>query len=110
MVKKMFIIFLLLQTILFSDIFERECVYCHKMLSVSLKDTFFKYLLRYSSEQSVKSVMYYYLKNPTKELSVMPKEYIQIFGIKQKSDINGSQLKKAIDIYWEKYKVFGKLK
>jgi hypothetical protein len=93
-----------------ADVFERECVYCHKMLSVSLKDTFFKYLLRYSSEKPVKSVMFYYLKNPSKELSVMPKEYIKIFGIKQKTDINDTELKKAIDIYWEKYKVFGKLK
>jgi len=110
MVKKIIVIIFLFINLNSFDIFDKECVYCHKMLSVSLKDTFFKYLLRYSSEKSVKSVMYYYLKNPTVELSVMPKEYIKIFGIKQKTDLNETQLKKAIDIYWDRYKVFGKLK
>jgi len=109
MVKVIFIMLLGLKLISY-DIFDKECVYCHKMLSVSLKDTFFKYLLRYSSEKSVKSVMFYYLKNPTVELSVMPKEYIKIFGIKQKSDLNDTQLKEAIDIFWDRYKVFGKIK
>ncbi len=110
MVKKVFLILILIININSYDIFDKECVYCHKMLMVSLKDSFFKYLLRYSSEENVKLVMYYYLKNPTVNLSVMPKEYIQIFGIKQKSDLNETQLKKAIDIYWNRYKVFGKLK
>jgi len=112
MVKKIFVLFLIFFSlnIYTYDIFDKECVYCHKMLSVGLKDTFFKYLLRYSSEKSVKSVMFYYLKHPAKDLSVMPKEYINIFGIKQKTDLNDTELKQAIDIYWERYKVFGKIK
>ena len=110
MVKKILFIMIFILNLNSYDIFDKECVYCHKMLSVSLKDSFFKYLLRYSSEENVKLVMYYYLKNPTVNLSVMPKEYIKIFGIKQKSDLNETDLKKAIDIYWDRYKVFGKLK
>ena len=110
MVKKIFFTFLILFNIQAYDIFDEKCVYCHKMLSISLKDMFFKYLLKYSSENSVKSVLLFYLKNPKPELSVMPKEYINIFGIKQKSDLNDSELKKAIDIYWDRYKVFGKIK
>ena len=110
MVKKLAVILIICLKLLGNDIFDRECVYCHKMLTVSLKDVFFKYLLRYSSEESVKSVMFYYLKNPTKELSVMPKEYINIFGIKQKSKLDEKNLKNVINIYWNRYKVFGKIK
>ena len=110
MVRKFVLSIVLAMHLMGYDIFDKECVYCHKMLSVSLKDTFFKFLLRYSSEKSVKSVMFYYLKHPTVEFSVMPKEYIKIFGIKQNSDLNDTQLKEAIDIYWERYKVFGKIK
>ena len=110
MVKKCILIFIMIVNINSYDIFDEKCVYCHKMLSVSLKDMFFKYLLKYSSENSVKTVMIFYLKNPKPELSVMPKEYINIFGIKQKSDLNDTELKRAIYIYWDRYKVFGKIK
>jgi len=110
MVKKLLVILLVCFKLISNDVFDKECVYCHKMLTVSLKDVYFKYLLRYSSEESVKSVMLYYLKNPTKELSVMPKEYIKIFGIKEKSKLDEKSLKEAVDIYWNRYKVFGKIK
>ncbi len=110
MVKKLALVFLLCLKIFAVDVFDKECVYCHKVLTVSLKDVYFKYLLRYSSEKSVKSVMFFYLKNPSKQLSVMPKEYIRVFGIKEKAKLSDSELKKAIDIYWDRYKVFGKIK
>lgn len=110
MVKKIFFICSICVSIYGIDIFDKECVYCHKMITVSLKDVYFKYLLRYSSEKSVKSVMFFYLKNPNKNLSVMPKEYIRVFGIKEKAKLSDDDLKKAIDIYWQRYKVFGKIK
>ena len=110
MVKKTVLIFILCVKMLAIDVFDKECVYCHKVLTVSLKDVYFKYLLRYSSEKSVKSVMFFYLKNPSSELSVMPKEYIRVFGIKDKAKLSDEDLKKAIDIYWDRYKVFEKIK
>ncbi len=110
MVKKVVLLILLILNIKSYDLFEANCIYCHKMMQVSLKDMFFKYLLKYSSENTVKLVMFYYLKEPKPELSVMPKEYIKIFGIKDKSDLSEEELKKAIDIYWDRYKVFGKIK
>ena len=110
MVRRVLFVVALVSNLYSVDIFDTECVYCHKMLSVSLKDSFFKYLKRYSSEENVKLVMFYYLKNPSVNLSVMPKEYIKIFGIKQRSELSDSELKEAIDIFWDRYKVFGKLK
>ena len=110
MVKRIVFISLLSINMIAEDVFDKECVYCHKVLTVSLKDVYFKYLLRYSSEKSVKSVMFFYLKNPSSDLSVMPKEYIRVFGIKEKAKLSDSELKKAIDIYWDRYKVFGKIK
>ena len=40
----------------------------------------------------------------------MPDAFINRFGIKDKTKLNDEKLKEALDIYWEKYKVFGKLK
>ena len=71
---------------------------------------FFRYLLKYSDEVSVKSALIDFLKQPNIDTSVMSKEYTKSFGLKQKSELNEYELKEAIDIYWEKYRVFGKIK
>jgi hypothetical protein len=92
------------------NIYERDCLSCHKQLSFTLEKIFFDYLLKYSSEVSVKSAMIDFLKAPNEDTSIMPKTYIKNFGLKNSTDLNDTELKKAIDIYWEKYKVFGKLK
>jgi hypothetical protein len=111
MVKNTLIILLLLNFSLYADqnIYEKNCVPCHKPLSIGLDKIFFRYLLKYSSEISVKSALIYFLKQPNKYTSAMSKEQIRRLGIKSKTNLTNSELKNAIDIYWNKYKVFGKL-
>ena len=104
MVKKiLFIIFLL--NSLFANIYEKNCVSCHKIYAPPLKKLFFDYLLRFSSEKRVKKALYEYLKNPTPEKSVMEQNYLKKYGVKEKSKLNDIQLKKAIDIYWDNIKL-----
>jgi hypothetical protein len=50
-----------------------------------------------------------FLKNPSKDTTIMPEAFIDRFGIKDKTQLSDKELKEALDIYWEKYKVFGKL-
>lgn len=92
------------------DIYESNCVKCHNNLPVSIDKYFYRYLLKYSSENAVKKSMFEYLKSPSKDTTIMPEAFINRFGIKKKSKLNDKKLKEALDIYWEKYKVFGKLK
>lgn len=92
------------------DIFEKNCVACHKGQAVSLENLFYRYLLKYSSEKRVKEALMDYMKNPDYFKSVMPQGYINRYGIKIPSKLKDEDLKKAIDMYWEKYKLFGKLK
>ena len=54
--------------------------------------------------------MFEYLKNPTKENTIMPDAFISRFGIKNKTKLSDKELKLALDEYWDIYKVFGKLK
>jgi hypothetical protein len=111
MVKILGIILLLLQLAYGEEnIYEKNCFSCHKSLSFSLEKIFFRYLLKYSDEVSVKSALVDFLKAPNKDTSVMSKEYIRSFGLKQKSTLSKEELKRAVDIYWEKYTVFGKLR
>jgi hypothetical protein len=54
--------------------------------------------------------MFKYLKSPSKKMTIMPDAFIKRFGIKRKTKLSDKKLHKALDIYWEKYKIFGKLK
>ncbi len=112
MVKKFLILGWLLSITLVNaktDIYQTNCLACHKQLSFSLEKIFFRYLLKYSDEISVKSALIDFLKHPNSDTSVMSKEYTRSFGLKQKSQLNDKELEEAIDIYWEKYTVFGKI-
>ncbi len=100
----------LLFSILNADIYKDNCISCHKKIPVSIDKYFYRYLLKYSSERSVKEAMTSYLKEPSKDKTVMAEAFIKRFGIKKKTKLTDEQLQKALDIYWEKYKVFGKLK
>ena len=93
-----------------TDIYERRCVPCHKDLPTSLQQMFKKYLLIYSSEKFVKAGLKHYLRNPSKSISVMSELFIDTYGIKKKTILSPKELDEAIDIYWEKFKVFDKLK
>lgn len=92
------------------DIYERNCVPCHEALPTSLQGMFMNYLLVYGGEHNFKAALKHYLKYPSKEISVMPDLFIDSFGIKAESGLSDEELEEAIDIYWEKFKVFNKLK
>ena len=111
MVRKIVLIVLILMSLhAEKNIYETNCLSCHKLLSFNLEKIFFRYLLKYSDEVSVKSALIDFLEEPHSDTSVMPKEYTRSFGLKQKSELSRAKLKEAIDIYWEKYRVFGKIK
>ena len=108
MAKLMIIVFLSIN--LFSHtIYDKNCVTCHKDIEVSIDKYFYRYLLIYSSEEAVKFAMKEYLQNPTKEKTIMPESFIARFGIKDKTTLSEEELDEALEIYWQKYKVFGKL-
>jgi len=111
LIMKCIILLLLLGNSLTADnIYEKKCVPCHKDLPTSLGQMFKEYLLIYSSEKFVKAGLKHYLRNPSKSISVMSDLFIDTYGIKEKTTLTPEELDEAIDIYWEKFKVFDKLK
>ena len=44
------------------DIYENNCVKCHKKLPVTIDKYFYRYLLKYSSESATKKAMFDYMK------------------------------------------------
>lgn len=92
------------------NIYEKECVACHKELPMSLQRMFMRYLLVYGGEKNMKAGLKHYMKYPIKDISVMSDLFIDGYGIKKKTTLTDAQLDETIDIYWEKFKVFDRLK
>lgn len=107
---KKLIIFLAISITLNASIYQKNCVPCHKRLPIKIDKFFYRYLLKYSSAIETKYAIKLYLQNPQKESSILNPALLNRFGIKKKSKLNEEDLKKAIDEYWEIYKVFGKLR
>ena len=110
MVKSIMVAMLILSGVYSQDAYERHCVECHKELPTSLQRMFMNYLLVYSGEKNMKAGLKHYLQYPSKEISVMSDLFIDNYGIKKKSDLKEKEIDKALDIYWDKFKVFNKLK
>jgi hypothetical protein len=111
MVKKMmFIIVLMFTSLSAKNVFERNCVDCHKPLPATLQEMFKRYLLVYGGENNFKEGLKYYLKHPNKYTSAMSSLFVDTIGIKEKTTLSEEELVESINIYWEKYKVFGRLK
>ena len=114
MVRLFLILFLIISSLYAQrnedDIYETNCIRCHSKLPVTIDKYFYKYLLKYSSEKDVKQAMFDYLQNPSVEKTIMAESFITRFGIKKKTNLSDEKLKEALDIYWNEYKIFGKLK
>lgn len=92
------------------DVFERNCIPCHQALPATLQEMFKHYLLVYSGENNVKAGITHYLRYPSAHISVMSKLFIDNYGIKSKTLLSPNELTQAVNSYWERYKVIGKLK
>lgn len=109
MVKGLLILFFTL-TLEAKSLYEHHCVSCHEGMTITLDKFFFRYLLKYSSEEGVKKALVTYLKEPKAESSILDASLINRIGVKKRSTLNDKELQEAIDVYWETYTVFGKLR
>ena len=110
MVKKIILLAGLTLVLIGQDAYERECVPCHRELPMTLQRMFMNYLLVYSGEKNTKVALKHFLRYPRKDTSVMSDLFLKNFAIKEPMMISEEVLDEAINIYWEKYKVIGKLK
>ncbi|WP_456394064.1 hypothetical protein [Nitratifractor sp.] len=90
--------------------FDRHCVPCHRKEGVSLRQTFMNALLIYSGEHNMKAGLKYFLYHPSIETSVMGRAYFRTHRLKKPSRLPEKEMDAALDEYWERYKVIGRLK
>lgn len=101
---------LCLHVSLFASAYETNCVACHKEMEVGIDKFFYRYLLVFSSEVSLKAALKDYLQYPMKEKTLLPEGLVARFGIKKTTKLNEKELDEAIDTYWQTYKLIGRLK
>ena len=107
MVKQIIIILLFLSLLNASD-FENDCLSCHTndfKFNMMMK----RYTQKYSSEKRIKKAIFQYLKNPSKEKSILPFGYINRFGIKEKTNLKDKELKNMINVYYDRYNIKDKI-
>jgi len=109
MVKKILLIVGLCFGLEAKSPYEHHCVSCHEGMTITLDKFFFRYLLKYSSEDEVKKALFAYMKNPKAETSILEPWLINRIGVKKRTPLNDKELHDALDEYWETYTVFGKL-
>ncbi len=95
---------------LYGGSFERNCIPCHRKEGVSLRKAFMNALLIYSGERNMKAGLKYFLRHPSKETSVMGEEYFTRHRLKQATKLLDRELDEALDEYWERYRVIGRLR
>jgi len=110
MVKKLIVAISVTLSLSGQDAYEHHCIQCHRELPMTLQRMFMEYLSVYSGENNTKAALKYFLRHPRKDTSVMSELFLKNFSIKEPLMISDQELNEAIDIYWEKYKVIGKLK
>lgn len=110
MVKSIFVLIIFFSFSFGGNVYDQKCIECHKELSYSLQEIFMRYLLAYGGENNVKAGMLHYFMYPSKDISVMPKDFLLENKVYDHGSSKEKDLKNAIDVYWEKYKVKGRLK
>ena len=91
-------------------VFDRDCVPCHRKEGVSLRRTFMNALLIYSGEKNMKAGLKYFLRHPSVKTSAMGEEYFRKHRLKKPTTLTEKELDEALDTYWQRYKVIGRLR
>ncbi len=105
------VLFLILTITMYaSSLFESKCMPCHQKKHLSLKAIYFNYILYHSSKRLTLQAMQEYLIHPDPKKSMLPynlKKYNK--GI-YKHNFDQKTLKKALEEYWTRYTVIGKIR
>jgi len=91
------------------QIYTKNCVVCHDHLPSSLEKMFMSYIKTYSGEKDTKEAIKSFLKKPNMDNSVMSELFLDKYGLKKPTKLNDKALESAIEYYFQKYKIKGRL-
>lgn len=83
----------------------KNCISCHVSEQVPSELIYRRYLIKYSSHKKIKKVMFEYLKKPSIDRTIMPKQFFNKFPQKEPSHLAEEELLKGIEAYLEFYDI-----
>ena len=92
-----------------SELLKKNCLVCHTKQKIPSELIYRRYLMQYSIHLTIKERLLMYLKAPSKETSIMPKQFFLKFPEKKALDLNETVLEKSIDAYLDYFDVKKKL-
>jgi len=95
---------------LFATVLDEKCLKCHINQKIPSDMIYRKYLLKYSTKESISKAIYKYIKAPSPDISIMPKPFFSKFPIKPLLNIEDSELKGLIELYIKKYDIKKRLR
>ena len=88
---------------------ERECLRCHTVQKIPSEAIYRRYLLKYSSKETIRQKMFSYLKSPSEEKSIMPPQFFGKFPLAGRLELDDTILHQRIDDYIDYFDINKKL-
>ena len=92
-----------------SALLQKNCMACHIKQKIPSELIYRRYLLKYSTHEAIKERLLIYLNAPSKQSSIMPKQFFLKFPEKAALDLNETVLDESIDGYLEYFDIKKKL-
>jgi cytochrome c1 len=89
---------------------EENCLACHREQKLPDNLIYRRYLLKYSSQKRIEKALTSYLKIPSKEHSIMPREFFLRFPMKYPTTLDEATLQGNIRAYMEQFDVKRRLR
>jgi len=89
---------------------QQNCISCHQEHQIPSFLIYKRYLMKYSTAKRMEDAMTVYMKDPSKEHSIMPAPFFLKFPMKVKTDLRDVSLRKNIQSYLEMFDIKKKLR
>ena len=92
-----------------STLLQKNCLTCHVQQQIPSELIYRRYLMKYSTHKSIKKQLLSYLKTPSPQISIMPKQFFLKFPQKEPLDLNETILEQSIEAYLDYFDVRDRL-
>jgi len=88
---------------------QKACLFCHQAQQIPSEMIYRRYLMRYSSKETIKKKITAYLKHPSTDTSIMPAPFFRKFPIKKATALDDKTLERMVEAYIAHFDVKGKV-
>jgi len=84
---------------------DETCLSCHRQQQIPNGLIYRRYLMQYSTDIRMEEAIFKYLKNPSKETSIMPPQFFLKFPIKDTLELDELKLHNSIKKYLKRFDI-----